>query len=460
MSILKSLTREQKEAVGLLQIGTFLEYFDLMIYIHMAVLLNDIFFPKTDPHTAALLSAFVFCSTYVLRPFGALIFGYIGDTIGRKTTVIMTTFMMSISCIVMASLPTYAQIGISAAWIVTICRIIQGLSSMGEIMGAFVYMTEITKPPVRYPAVSFINVAAAMGALAALGIATLVTLYDFNWRIAFWIGAGVAVIGSIARTRLRETPEFLEHKYKSSLSKQKRNKSKNLHKETDENNCGTEKSDQRTLLAFFLIYCGRPMCFYLAYLYFNQILENKYGFSAADIIFNNFILAIFDVVLCLFVSVLSYKIYPLKILKFKSLCFLVFSVIFPFIIINTTNWYQIFFIQVLILSISLDAFPANGVFIKHLPVLRRMTASSVIYALSRAITYVITSFGLVYLTKLLNYYGLWAIMLPITIGFLWAIKHFKMLEEEDGVLLKRKSPHQKGIIDSNSGYTEAAFKFS
>jgi MFS family permease len=78
----------------------------------MAILLNELFFPKTDPHTAALITAFAFCSTYVLRPFGALVFGWIGDHIGRKTTVIITTMMMSISCIIMANLPTYAQIGI------------------------------------------------------------------------------------------------------------------------------------------------------------------------------------------------------------------------------------------------------------------------------------------------------------------------------------------------------------
>ena len=108
MSIFSALNREQKEAVGLLQIGTFLEYFDLMLYVHMAVLLNDLFFPKEDPKTAGLLTALAFCSTYVLRPFGALFFGYIGDHIGRKTTVIMTTMMMATSCIIMATLPTYA----------------------------------------------------------------------------------------------------------------------------------------------------------------------------------------------------------------------------------------------------------------------------------------------------------------------------------------------------------------
>ena len=102
----QNLTREQKEAVGLLSIGTFLEYFDLMLYVHMAVLLNELFFPKTDPDTASILSAFAFCSTFVFRPFGALIFGWLGDNISRKATVVLTTALMAFSCILMANLPT------------------------------------------------------------------------------------------------------------------------------------------------------------------------------------------------------------------------------------------------------------------------------------------------------------------------------------------------------------------
>ena len=106
MSFFSSLKREQKEAIGLLQIGTLLEYFDLMLYVHMAVLLNELFFPKTEPHTAALLTALTFCSTFVLRPFGALICGHIGDTFGRKPTVVITTSMMAMFCVLMANLPT------------------------------------------------------------------------------------------------------------------------------------------------------------------------------------------------------------------------------------------------------------------------------------------------------------------------------------------------------------------
>jgi MFS family permease len=151
-----SLTKNQKEAIGLLSTGTFLEYFDLMLYVHMAVLLNELFFPKTDPHTTALLSAFAFCSSYVLRPFGAVLFGYIGDKVGRKITVVITTFLMAVACCVMGIIPTYAEIGGIAAWIITTCRIVQGIASMGEMTGAQLYLTETLKPPVRYPYVGYL----------------------------------------------------------------------------------------------------------------------------------------------------------------------------------------------------------------------------------------------------------------------------------------------------------------
>ena len=174
MEIFSSLNKEQKQAVGLLSIGTFLEYFDLMLYVHMAVLLNELFFPQTDPHTAKLLAAFAFCSTYIFRPVGALIFGFIGDHVGRKVTVILTIMFMSLSCVFMANLPTYAQIGITASWIVTICRIVQGISSMGELTGAQLYLSEFIKPPARYSCVALIAVASAVGGAASLAIASIV----------------------------------------------------------------------------------------------------------------------------------------------------------------------------------------------------------------------------------------------------------------------------------------------
>ncbi|WP_342271932.1 MFS transporter [Candidatus Tisiphia endosymbiont of Parasteatoda lunata] len=116
----------------------------------MAAFLNELFFEPTDSHSTSLMMSFAFCATFVFRPVGALIFGWLGDNIGRKFTVIITTFMMSASCLVIANLPTYAQIGSVAAWILTICRIVQGISSMGEITGAQLYITETINPPAQY----------------------------------------------------------------------------------------------------------------------------------------------------------------------------------------------------------------------------------------------------------------------------------------------------------------------
>ncbi|WP_410519506.1 MFS transporter [Candidatus Bandiella numerosa] len=87
------LTRYQKEAIAVISFGTFLEYFDLMLYVHMAILLDDLFFPKSDPTTARLLAAFAFSSTYFLRPIGGLVIGKIGYLMGRKATIILTTFL-------------------------------------------------------------------------------------------------------------------------------------------------------------------------------------------------------------------------------------------------------------------------------------------------------------------------------------------------------------------------------
>jgi MFS family permease len=334
--------------------------------------------------------------------------------------------MMAMSCIVMANLPTYAQVGISAAWVVTICRIVQGLSSMGEIMGAQVYITEITTPPVQYPAVSFIVVASATGAVFALGVATLVTSIGFNWRIAFWIGACIAVIGSIARTRLRETPEFVTELSLMKVRKESK-KAKGIDSSSKNKNI-IEKINFKSSLAFLTIEFGWPICFYLVYMFFNPLLKSKFGYTSENIIFHNFMLSILQLSAVIFLAFISFKYHPLKILYVVGSIFLVLMSLLPIIINSITNYMHIFLIQALVLIFAIGSMPASSIFIKNFPVLRRVTATSFLYALSRALMYVVTSFGLVYLTEFYGHYGLWIITLPVAISFLWAISHYARLE--------------------------------
>ena len=423
-----SLNREQKESVALLSTGTFLEYFDLFLYVHMAVLLNELFFPQKDPHTASILTAFALCSTFVFRPIGALIFGWIGDHIGRKKTIIITTAMMAISCLVMASLPTYAQIGISAAWIMIICRMVQGMSSLGEIIGAQIYLTETIKIPARYPATSFIDVSADLGGLSAIGVAALVTSFGFNWRYAFLGGAIIAIVGAFARTRLRETPEFLEMQ-----KKWLREGIQQMNLECDPhgaefNATWKEPVNNKTLLSYFFIACGGPLCFYLVYIYFNPILKESFGYSPADIIRHNFFLGLIQVTVSILVTYLSYQVRPLKINKIRGILGLFLMICLPFLISNLTSSTQLFLIQTLLLIMALDIMPSVPVFLYNFPLYRRFTFASILYSLSKALMYTITSFGLIYLGSYFGHFGIWIIGLPISFAFLYGVNHFQEIE--------------------------------
>ncbi len=430
MNLFSSLTKNQRESIGLLQIGTFLEYFDLMLYVHMAVFLNELFFPKTDPHTAALLSAFAFCSTFVLRPFGALIFGYLGDHIGRKSTVIITTMLMSLSSIVMANLPTYAQIGITAAWIMTICRMVQGVASLGEIVGAEVYLTETIEKPARYPIVALITVASVAGTVMALIIASAFTSFKMDWRIVFWIGSGIAAVGSIARTRLRETPEFADMKRRikeitSIEDKIEALKAKKIIRSTILS--GHKSHYQKSAFFFFLLQCSWPICFYFSYVYCGNILKSL-GCTAEQVIHQNLAVTLVQLASLCFVSYLSYQVHPLKILKVKALFFLIFLMLMPFWLMHAQSTLQVFLIQALSVSLAMDSTPGIPVFLEHLPILKRYTYASLTYAFSRAGMYIVTSFGLIYLTDWFGAWGLWVVFIPATIGFLMSVRHFEKLE--------------------------------
>ncbi len=325
----RSLNREQKQAVGILSIGTFLEYFDLMIYVHMEVLLNELFFPKADTQTTTIYSAAAFCSTFVFRPFGALLFGWIGDKYGRKPTVIITTILMACSCAIMAGLPTYAQIGIAATWIVTVCRVIQGMSSLGEIIGAELYLTETINPPKQYPVVSLITSFSILGGTAALGLASIITHFGFNWRIAFFIGTFIAITGSYARTRLRETRDFIDAKQQVKNSFNKANMDIKI---LENDPIWKEKVHWKTSLYYFLIQCTWPVTFFIAYIYIycSNILKDFFHYTSEQVITHNFIVSIIQFFGCLIFRVyLSSIVHPLKILKIFLAIFLLFILLFP-----------------------------------------------------------------------------------------------------------------------------------
>lgn len=429
----KNLGSEKKEAIGLLSIGTFLEYFDLMLYVHMAIVLNNLFFPKTDPETGALLSAFAFCSTYMLRPFGAVVFGAIGDYIGRKPTIIITTLLMSICCLTIGTLPTYAQIGITASYLITICRMLQGMAANAESRGAELYITESFKPPLQYPLVAMMTVFSALGTSAALGISSLFTnesLFadnEYAWRMAFYVGAIVGLVGTVARTSLKEASDYANKK--KAIQNKLRNNNISW-TEHEESSFASNKPNSRTSFFYFFIHCARPPCFYFVYIYCGDILKYDFGFTPHQIIQQNFAVSIIDLIGLMGLVYLSSKFYPLKILKVKLYLFFASIISFPYVMKLYPDPNVVLVYQCLAALFVFDHIPATPIFYKHFPILKRFTYTSLISAVAKLLTYFITSFGLVYATKYYGYYGIFLILFPTGLMFYISVRYFEKKEKE------------------------------
>lgn len=426
------LTREQKESIGLLSIGTFLEYFDLMLYIHMAVLLNELFFPKYNPTSAALLASSVFCATFVARPVGALLFGYIGDTQGRKTSLVMTSYLMAASCFTVAILPTYAEIGVMASIVMVLCRIAQGMSSIGEIIGAEIYLTETIESNLKHPAEAVVGICTALGSTAALFVGTLCISYNLNWRIAFLFGTIMALIGLLGRKRLKETIDFVDFQRTSKIILDRSSILDDEDKKIIMSDpFFNQKTNKITALSYFLIVTPGPICFYITFIYCSSILKDSFGYTSAEIIYHNLFVSFAELLSLITLACLSYKIYPLFILKIKFIIFLFLAILFPYLLDNVKTPSELMLLQLVFYFFTPSQMSANPIFFKYFAVPRRFTLATLLLSGSRAIMYIISSFGLIYLTLHFSNQGLLFILIPISIGFAFGLSHFIKLEKEN-----------------------------
>jgi len=425
------LTRQQKEAIGLLSIGTFLEYFDLMLYVHMAVLLNELFFPQGDPAVAKLLGATAFCLTYVLRPVGGFVIGWLGDQFGRKYTILLTTFIMAASCVTMATLKTYEQIGITATVIVIICRMAQGFSSMGESIGAKIYLIEILKMPHKYVCASIIGIFSNVGGLFALAVASFAISENFNfdWRYAFWIGAVIAAIGVLARTRLRESAEFADYKKRMDILAEGTPNFK-------ERSFIEEKVDKKTILAFFLTQFITPACIYITYIYLGDFMKESLGMTSKEVINQNLKISILTIIGLITVTYLAKKYHPIKITLINTLLIVMLLALVPCCLYKLTISPSLFVlscVQFVTFALTLSSFGLlESVCYRHFPISKRFTSVATTFGVANPIGYFMVSFGLIPLVNWFGYYGLLVMLTPVTIGYTWGVYYFRKLEIKNG----------------------------
>lgn len=207
-------------------VGTLIEWYDFYIFGSLATILSEQFFPKSNPTTAILSTLAFFAAGFVVRPFGALVFGRLGDLIGRKYTFLMTLVLMGGSTFAIGLVPSYSSIGLFAPLLVLILRLIQGLALGGEYGGAATYVAEHAPLGQRGFYTSFIQTTATLGLFVSIGVILATRQYvgveafaDWGWRIPFLLSALLVVVSIFIRMRMDESPLFTKIKAEGKISK-------------------------------------------------------------------------------------------------------------------------------------------------------------------------------------------------------------------------------------------------
>ena len=220
-------TRQSERKVILASsLGTVFEWYDFYLYGLLATVISAQFFSGVNETTGFIFALAAFAAGFAVRPFGALVFGRIGDLVGRKNTFLVTMGLMGASTFLVGVLPSYASIGVAAPILLVLLRLVQGLALGGEYGGAATYVAEHAPDGKRGLFTSFIQTTATLGLFAALGVVIVIrsvmgeaAFADWGWRIPFLISIILLGISLWIRLQLEESPVFKQMKAEGTTSK-------------------------------------------------------------------------------------------------------------------------------------------------------------------------------------------------------------------------------------------------
>ncbi|HTJ97955.1 MAG TPA: MFS transporter, partial [Rhodocyclaceae bacterium] len=224
-SVSTGITPEERKVIFASSLGTVFEWYDFYLYGALAPIIAKQFFSSLNETAAFVFALLAFAAGFAVRPFGAIIFGRLGDMIGRKYTFLVTILIMGLSTAVVGMLPNYASIGVAAPIILIGLRLLQGLALGGEYGGAATYVAEHAPHGKRGLFTSWIQTTATLGLFLSLLVILACRevlgkeFEDWGWRIPFLISIVLLVVSVYIRMQLNESPAFLRMKEQGKASK-------------------------------------------------------------------------------------------------------------------------------------------------------------------------------------------------------------------------------------------------
>lgn len=274
-----SVTNSIRKVITASSVGTMIEWYDFYIFGSLAPIIATQFFPKENPTAAFLATLAAFGVGFVIRPFGAIVFGRLGDIVGRKYTFLLTLLIMGGATFAIGLIPSYESIGIFAPIIVFVLRALQGLALGGEYGGAAIYVAEHAPEGKKGYYTSFIQTTATFGLFISLAVIltckSFMSADDFSawgWRIPFLVSIFLVIISYYIRTKMEESPVFKELKAAGKTSK-------NPLKES----FGKWKNLKLVLIALFGATAGQGVVWYTGQFYAMNFCIKNLNIDAAQI---------------------------------------------------------------------------------------------------------------------------------------------------------------------------------